>query len=203
MKKSISVTACIIMIFMMAIVLSGCGKQTLEGTWTAKIDFGENLSEEIGEDADIGEVPFSFSITFNKDGTYSASFDEESIRKSLETAMPKIVEAYKHELAEEFEIDDDDDLDGVLEFFGISTDEIMDEYLSNREIKEFILDSFSEGQYRAENGKLYISNSVYKQPDSKNFIEYELGKKLIITKSSDDYFFSIYSEDILPLELTK
>lgn len=200
MKKIISFALSIVMVLGLVAVLSSCGgskKTTFTGKWTAELDAGELLASELG--VDIGKINVKFYLTLNEDNTYSFEPDIESFEKSFKKAKPAIKEALKASFAEE--MGEDADIDELFEEMGIDFDEYIDEMFSADTLEEGMEDSNYEGQYKAEDGKLYVSFDKDEEPDEDTYLEYEFDDKNITIKS--DNAFEVFTEELCPAKLSK
>ena len=201
MKKIIS----ILLIAVMLLAFAGCGKsksgdkEQFVGTWKATLDMtellNESLREGIGDDemADFFVIDkFSFDVVFkfNDDGTYSTDVDQASLDKSAETMKTAVKDGlmdYFEVMVDEMELDMS--VEELLELSGLSMDDLLEEAmpadLFDDVVKEFKL----KGNWKAENGKLYTTESLSDDVNKAGYELYEItdaGIKLSLVDESED-----------------
>lgn len=200
-KKIVS----ILLIAVMLLAFAGCGKsksgdkEQFVGSWKATLDMtdvlNESLREGIGDDemADYFEIEkFSFDVlfTFNDDGTYSTDVDQASLDKSAEAMREGVKDGlinYFEAMIDEMELEMS--VDELLELSKISMDDLLEEAmppdLFDDVVKEFKL----KGNWKAENGKLYTTDSLSDDVNKSGYELYEItddGIKLSLVDESED-----------------
>lgn len=87
----------ILLVLCMVVALAACGgsKNTVVGTWTGTADARQTMIEAAPELADyLKAAPFSVTMTFNSDGTYSYTIDGTPIIPEMRTAVRSYLEDY-------------------------------------------------------------------------------------------------------------
>lgn len=186
MKKIIA----LLLAFAMVFALAGCGEKEPEilGTYETRFDIHDILVEMIdGEDvfeglafADyIGSVELVLVSEFKEDGTYYQSVDKTSVENALEEVKAATIALcrdmvyliFVEALAEEgVEIGSMEELES---FMGMSFDEACEEIMgvnlnsyaaelfdSAITVDMLMEDTETEGNYKAENGKIYLSDGL-------------------------------------------
>ena len=177
----------ILMVVAMALALFSCSspsdKEKFIGTWKAAIDVTdtvtEGLAQEGGEIADyinLGKFEFVLLFTFNEDGTYSMSADENSLNDSIENvkvALKDGLTKYCEEMIADTGLDMSVD-DVLMLSTGMSMDEMIEEGFSDDLFSGAIEEIESSGKWNAEDGKLYISDSMAGDIDETSYVPYEI-----------------------------
>ena len=166
MKKQLSLILCLVMLI--SLVFTGCGATTIVGVWKGTIDMTDMLTEQIsGADESMAEY-FSFdgialdvNMTFNEDGTCSMAFNEEDVQKMMEKLIEQMLPVMSAMI---------EDLSGMSFADFLTISELTEEEF-NTSLKEEIMNSFdvselnTQGNYKAEDGKLYITDDLDEQVD--------------------------------------
>lgn len=152
--------------------------ELLVGNWKAEIDMTDvvvdSFAAEIGDEEvmsyfDFGKIMTELTFTFNEDGTYKMTMElsnktvkafntalEEGVRAYMEDIIAAQIEAYGMTM-EEFEAE-------YLEETGVTVaddiDANIEELMAEFDIEELLADSSIEGNWKVENGKLYMTEDV-------------------------------------------
>lgn len=200
-KKIVSM----LLIAVMLLAFAGCGKsksgdkEQFLGTWKATLDMtdllNESLREGIGDDemADFFVIDkFSFDVVFkfNDDGTYSTDVDQASLDKSVETMKT----AVKDGLMDYFEVmidgqELDMSVEELLELSGLSMDDLLEEAMPADLFDDVVAEFKLKGNWKAENGKLYTTESLSDDVNKAGYELYEItnaGIKLSLVDESED-----------------
>lgn len=209
MKKMISLLMALVMVFTFA----ACGGPDILGTYEVEFDLTQLVCDEFDKGAGIDGTEMSlsnylddFTITmiseFNEDGTYSQYADSASLEAALDNMAAAIAPVMNdfmlYTFAEEFSaygynIETREDVEALL---GIEWDNIfstvlgmdMDSFISEM-MTELSTDLFEdsmlqEGNYKAVDGKLYLSDGLEYDIDETIYETYEMdGNNVIITGS--------------------
>lgn len=192
MKKTI---ALLLAMVMLTGLLAGCGgDDALVGTWEASIDVTDQLNQQfaaagLGDYIKLDSFAMAVRFTFNEDGTYSCVVDEDGLGKALDTLKTTLrdgLTAYAQDAVDEaaaagageFTVDD------VFAAAGTTLDEMMDQMFMDDEIKAAAAEQTAEGKYKAEDGKLYLSDAPDHIPDETMYQTYTIeGDTLTIHES--------------------
>lgn len=215
MKRTITRITAVLLIIATMFAFSGCLTRedlVFRGSWKGTIDLSTVIDESMKEILDEAEttgyltdkVTVDILFDFNKDGTYSAKIDEESV----ENAVQKFSDIMKNLVREQVEILIADegyyDVDAFFEEnYGTDFDEYFENYIQGNgvadEIRESLSSEKANGKFIAKDGKLYTSDDVSNDPDMSEYIEYTIGNgKITLVKSSDS---EDYSDGFFPVEL--
>ena len=208
MKKKLAVVLCLVMVFMLA--LTGCGESSkFVGKWEATIDITEylkaDMDDEMLEYIDIDNFELVLVMEFNKDGTYERTIDEDALADSLDDFKASI----KKGLTKYFEavIDDqglDMTVDELLEQSDTDMDSVIDEAFDADTWGEIVDAIACEGQYKAEDGKLYLSLDEDDEIDEDMYWVYKLDDgKFKVTKEKGFDEDEELGDEVLPLTFKK
>ena len=192
MKNSIRKMASILLAALMLLMLFGCSKsgasdqKKFEGTWKATVSLTDLANESIQQSSGIDSQTFSkyFKVskfelvlvfTFRDDGTYSLSVDEAQLNQNNKAFMDEIkagmIKFFEDNLAEQgIDMSVDEFVEAQA---GMSLDEYFDQTFP-ASIFDGMADSFSAtGKWKAEDGKLYLSQSTSADIDTNDYDLYE------------------------------
>lgn len=165
MKKIISLSLCLILV----LSLCACGaKEDLSGKWTATLNMVSSYNAELEAvdptmaqylALDRFDVPLVLEL--NADGTYAMRVE----RADMEAVMAEVIdktkagmEAYFADLLAQQGIEMD--VTEALAAMGISMDDLVAEMTVQFENDEFYASMTSEGQWKAKDGKFYMTDSL-------------------------------------------
>lgn len=160
-------------------VLAACGgdkKATsgdgIEGKWNASIDMTDYINQTLeasgmGEFVQLSDFGMVLTMELKGDNTYTLAVDKDALAASMEGVKDQM----KDGLGEYFaQMMPGVDVDQALAQSGMSMDDLLDQAMD--------LDAMSgslnlAGQYKAEDGKLYMSNDTSVEPTD-NYLAYDL-----------------------------
>ena len=165
MKKIIALSLCLIL----ALSLCACGaKEDLTGKWTTNINMAQVFNDEMAA-ADPTMAEYMAVETFNlplvlelkEDGTYSMTVDPTA----MEATMNKLVEDMTVGLEAYFaaifaEQGLEMDVNEALAAMGMDLDSLVAELSAELTSEDVFAEFSSEGKYKAEKGKLYMTESL-------------------------------------------
>lgn len=161
--------------------LTGCGEKEnpIIGSWQAELELADVLTEAFAQDEEMGpylqirSFPIQLQTVFREDGTYSMSVDHAS----AESAMSGLMEDLRSSI--------EDYLNAAVAEYGgtITAEEIlaedgtsMDALMAEMELELSSGDLLSvlngEGKYLAENGRLYLSDSIQTEAGANGYETY-------------------------------
>lgn len=199
MKKLQSSILGVLLIALVLATFAGCNggdKDSFIGSWKTTINLDEIINESIaGEDEDMADYfkieDFNLTMlyTFNEDGTYTVAADKDATRESFEKMRDALsaglTDYLKAMLASEGVSMDIDDL---LALNGTSLEEMMDSILSDEALDEMVAEMETTGNWKAEKGKLYTTESVDDDFDESEYETYTItsGKLTLKEAVGDD-----------------
>lgn len=213
MKRKISLILSMLLVLSMVFALTGCGggnaQKALVGEWEASLDMKDFVNEGMKEDEEmaeylmIDEFVITLKFAFNEDGTYKMSSDESSIKEALEGVKNSMVDGLNRYFEDYIaESGLDMSVEDVLALSGTTLDELAAEAFGDNLAKE-VADSITlEGNYKAEGGKLYLSDGTEHLVDKNVYYTYELSGgelKLLAFYGQDDEF----GADMYPIVFKK
>lgn len=207
MKKILSLLMALVLVFSLA----ACGGPEILGTYETKIDMTDQLVTEFDEGAEISGTELSLanyldecSLTmisvFNEDGTYSQSVDAASIDAVLENLKDAIIplmdDLMLYSFIDQFSvlgytIETREDVEQIVgmeweEIFasviGVDSEQFVSDLID--ELSESLIseDLSKSGKYKAEDGKLYLSNAPEEEINESAFETYVIdGDTVTIT----------------------
>ena len=191
---------------------------TILGSWDAVWDMSSlfNATITMGDKnmekfVHIEKLDFSIRFTFNEDGTYTVSMDEDAIKASLAEIEDDLLHGFNEYFAymiAESELDMT-----VADLLAASGYESMDAYLDTlMDGFEGASESFATtGKWKIEDGKLYRCNQNA-EINEKKYFTYELTDnelkllEVFGTDMNDDDMESLFGtllDDLFPMVLTR
>lgn len=187
MKKLFAAPLALVMLLAMA----GCsdpGEASLTGTWEAQVDASAvldeilaDMDEELQSYFEFDGFSFTMVMTLREDGTYTTSADEVSVEAavdslvtSLEDGMIKAMEAQLAQMGIDTSVEE------ALAATGMTMADLMTGIDAEAMVAQ--MTGSSEGNYKAEEGKLFLSSSLETTVDEAIYDTYELdGDTLTLT----------------------
>ena len=180
--------------------LTGCGEKEnpIVGTWEAELDLTDELNAALSEDEALGEYMnlrefvIRVQTVYREDDTYSMSADRASIQTALDGLTEDLTTAVQSWLdASIAAYGGDMTAEEVLAQDGTSMDELITEMKTVLSPEELISGLNRQGRYRAEDGKLCLSDSVNTEIDSRQYEIYTIEGKgaeqtLTLTAGTED-----------------
>lgn len=179
MKKIIALLLCVLMV---CGLFAGCSKgatdeEKIVGSWTAKVDIAKAMNAifevqdpDMAETMALKDVVVTIVWEFTEDGEYSMKVDKKAsadamddLVAQIETGMPKYLEKTLGMSIEEFE-----------ELSGMKIEDLIAEAFGD-DPAGMLMESFEdlEGQYKLDDGKLYISDDPDNEPGKDDYYTYE------------------------------
>lgn len=163
-------------------------QEKLVGTWKGDLDMTKTMMEELGEGVEgfeLDEFKVTAVFTFTQEGTYTMELDEESVQKAMDGLIAGM-EGFMKTMMEEMAKEAGMTLEDMLAASGMTMEDMMSmvtEELEGQDlVGEMVKDAKSEGKYKAENGKLYLSESLDAEVDINVYDTYTLeGDVLTLT----------------------
>ena len=214
MKKRIALLLSFVLVLSLALCACGGGekKETLIGTWNATIDIAEVYNAEIAASGDEAMAEYlsvdSFAIplvmTFNEDGTYSLTVDKEG----MDAAMNGLIEDMKVGLEKYFNdyfssMGLEIDVDEALAASGMSLDALVEEMKAEIMTEDMYADMESAGQYKAEDGKLYLTEDVEVEPVGGVYNTYTIEGDTLTIEAGTEELEDEMAELLFPLVLKR
>ena len=162
---------------LLVVMLSGCGvlgalvnANEFVGTWETTVDLTDSINKEIESvGVAIDEFEITLVYTFNIDGTYKAEPDMDALENSFNALIDQLV----------------DEMEKVVQGYGMSVadyeaqagislrDAVKATY--NQEMLDTLADGMtSEGNFKAEDGKLFMSDGLENGIDEEIYETYEM-----------------------------
>ena len=214
MKKRIALLLSFVLVLSLALCACGGGekKETLVGTWNATIDIAEVYNAEIAasgaeamaEYLSVDSFAIPLVMTFNEDGTYSLTVDKEG----MDAAMNGLIEDMKVGLEKYFNdyfssMGLEIDVDEALAASGMSLDALVEEMKAEIMTEDMYADMESAGQYKAEDGKLYLTEDVEVEPVGGVYNTYTIEGDTLTIEAGTEELEDEMAELLFPLVLKR
>lgn len=185
-----------IVLLVVAVYVSTADERALVGEWKATVDMTDYLQEEMSQLPEFGSymevTDFSFVVyyTFYDDYTYKAFVDEDSVNTAMENVKADLKDAL-YAYAEDVMRQNGLNMPAETMFAlsGTSVDEIIEEAFSAESMEDIADEFFNEGNFEADDGKLYMSDGYDYAVDPNSYETYELSdNQLVLTSGVDPEF---------------
>lgn len=219
LSKALALILCLAMLF----VMCACGENDTEkfvGTWEAEVDMTDtalaSLEDELGDLMvyfDFGKIISVITFTFDADGTYEMTMKltDESVEGYNSALKDGLKAMMSDQLAAEMEaygMTQEEYEAAYIEAYGVTVDEDIDAYIEQAiqeiDIQQILADSSMEGNWKVQDGKLFMTEDVDDDFDEASYDVYE---------ALTDTGFTIVSEfnegeedtenDLYPINFTK
>ena len=208
---------CFLLVFVMIFLLTACGpteKDKLLGTWKGEVDmthlFNESIATEGGEDVsaymEIQDFTLVIALNFYEDDTYSMVVDEDALMVTVEGAKDDLKAGLERYLMETVSaaLGVEMPIEELLEYAGISMDEITDGIFTQELIDEMVDGINSAGHFLAEEGKLYLSGGLGYEIDKSDCESYSLdGDVLSLVEFISREEVDEFTKALYPMEFHK
>ena len=179
-KRVLSVLVAALLLLTM---LTACGSKTdkaMLGKWVCEMDFGSYLNEGLATEPEIAqylmvdEFVLEVELYLNEDGTYKMVADEEAakemfkgVQEDFKEGMGKYLDAMIKEQGLNMTVDE------MLQMSGTTFDALVEEAFGDAMLNEMISEFETEGKYKVEDGKLYMSEDLDSEIDEEVYETYE------------------------------
>jgi len=184
-------------------------KDALPGTWSANLDFTEMLKKEVGseEQALFDGIKFElvFNFTFNEDGTYSLTVDEDAFDKTksdmIDALAKNVIPILKSTEESLKDMSDEEVIAYYEQLSGEKWDDFIAEFKQEMDDEldaaDLASDINTSGKYKVDGDKLYLSDDVTAEPDESEY--------LVIKLNSNTSFSitEIHEDSVLEEEVTE
>lgn len=208
---------CLVILGIVGAMIFGAGpEKKFYGSWSSKMDITDIIKEGLGSDAELLGDDYKFEVqvdfVFNKDKTYEMSINRDAFDSSKEEFLSEIKTNLREVMLETMRealpsYSDDELLDAFERSQGETLDESIDALIEEELTLDFdaIVTSLDyKGQYKVEDDKFYLSNSLNTVVETDTYGVYEIksNNEIYVTdyivdgESTDDVF-------ILPFTMVK
>ncbi len=141
-------------------------EEKIIGTWAFTFEMDNYInyllsSEEDVEFFEVEGMELQMNFIFFDNGTYKMAADEDSTEKFISDFLVQFrnaMELYMMEVLKQEGIEMS--LDEFLTASGTSMDELMEEAFSDVDLESVVNESMSQGLFKLENGKIYLSDDL-------------------------------------------
>ena len=210
MKKRIALLLSFVLVLSLALCACGGGKKdTIVGTWKANIDLAEAFNEEMaaagmGDFINLESFALPLVMTFNEDGTGSMTVDQAAMTETIDKLAADLtagLEAYFTEYFASMGLEID--LDEALAASGMSMDDLVEEMKAEFAGEDAFAEFTNEFKYKAEDGKLYMSEDLESEINTDTYNTYELkGNALTLDIGNEDLDEEM-AKYLFPMNLTR
>ena len=210
MKKRIALLLSFVLVLSLALCACGGGKKdTIVGTWKANIDLAEAFNEEMaasgmGDYINIESFNLPLVMEFKADGTGSMTVDQAAMTETVDKLAADLtagLEAYFTEYFSSMGLEID--LDEALAASGMSMDDLVEEMKAEFAGEDAFAEFTNEFKYKAEEGKLYMSEDLDSEISTDTYNTYELkGNALTLDIGNEDLDEEM-AKYLFPMNLTR
>lgn len=209
MKKRIALLLSFVLVLSLA--LCACGgekKDTLVGTWKANIELAEAFNEEMaaagmGDFINLESFALPLVMTFNEDGTGSMTVDQEAMTATIDKLAADLTAGLESYFTEYFaSMGIEMDLDEALAASGLSMDDLVEEMKAEFAGEDAFAEFTNEFKYKAEDGKLYMSEDLDSEI-SDTYNTYELKGNTLTLNAGTEELDEEMAKYLFPMTLTR
>ena len=208
MKKRIALLLSFVLVLSLALCACGGQKATIVGTWKANVELAEAFNEEMaasgmGDFINIESFNLPLVMTFNEDGTGSMTVDQEAMTETIDKLAADLtagLEAYFTEYFTSMGLEID--LDEALAASGMSMDDLVEEMKAEFAGEDAFAEFTSEFKYKAEEGKLYMSEDLDSEI-SETYNTYELKGDALTLDIGTEELDEEMAKYLFPMNLTR
>lgn len=207
MKKRIALLLSFVLVLSLALCACG-GKETIVGTWKTSINLADVFNQEMeaagmGEFINIESFNLPLIMEFKEDGTGSMTLDQEAMTATVDKLAEDLtagLEAYFTDYFASMGIEMD--LDEALAAAGMSMDDLVDELKAEFAGEDAFAEFTTEFNYKAEDGKLYMSEDLDSEI-STTYNTYELKGNTLTLDVGTEEIEEEAAEYLFPMTLTR
>lgn len=208
MKKRIALLLSFVLVLSLALCACGGQKATIVGTWKANVELAEAFNEEMeaagmGDFINLESFALPLIMTFNEDGTGSMSVDQAAMTETIDKLAADLtagLEAYFTEYFASMGLEID--LDEALAASGMSMDDLVEEMKAEFAGEDAFAEFTNEFKYKAEDGKLYMSEDLDSEI-SDTYNTYELKGNTLTLNIGTEELDEEMAKYLFPLTLTR
>lgn len=167
MKRIATLAVSVIMVLSMLLSMAGCTSEQSKfiGTWEAEMKLDEVLNTVLGANesleglVELKDISLTTQTTFNEDGTYKTVAVEESVEemgeKIIDAVLDGTLKALQNAVAAqgvEMTVEE------ILAAQGTTKEAMRKEFADSLDVDSMVENFVSEGEYKVEDGKLYMSD---------------------------------------------
>lgn len=164
------------------IAIAATAPESILGTWEGEMDLAAMMADALIAGDELAAEYFTFedlglrmTMVFREDGTCSVTIDEASMQATMEALMQQLMDGF-YKLIEAMLAEEDMDMsvEDFLDAAGVSTDALVEEILREAMNEEALAELAQECNYKAENGKLYLSDDLETEVTDDDASDYTL-----------------------------
>ena len=209
MKKRIALLLRFVLVLSLALCACVVGKKdTIVGTWKADLNLADAFNEEMaaagmGDFINIESFNLPLVMTFNEDGTGSMTVDQEAMTATIDKLAADLTAGLESYFSEYFaSMGIEMDLDEALAASGLSMDDLVDEFKAEFAGEEAFAEFTNEFKYKAEEGKLYMSEDLDSEI-SDTYNTYELKGNTLTLNIGTEELDEELAKYLFPMTLTR
>lgn len=210
MKKRIALLLSFVLVLSLALCACGEKKEpTVVGTWRADINLAEAFNEEMeasgmGDYINIESFNLPLVMEFKEDGTGSMSVDQAAMTETVDKLAADLttgLEAYFTEYFSSMGLEVD--LDEALAASGMSMDDLVNEMKAEFAGEEAFAEFTNEFKYKAEDGKLYMSDDLDSEVPTDEYNTYTLDGDTMTLDVGTEELEEEMAKYMFPMTLTR
>lgn len=210
MKRVVSALLAMVMLCAMLVSFTGCGADDpIVGTWQATIDMTDYINSQIGDEEmqnyiKIKDFSLLYRLVFDADGTYMAVVNEDEAEKmyaaakdTFKTGATQYLQSMIDAAGGGYTVDE------LLALSGTSLDKMVEQAFSDDNLDTMIDSMTKDGNFKAEDGKLWLSAGLDYAVDPESYERFEIsGNKLTLNEGTAETV-EIEGFEIYPLVFEK
>lgn len=210
MKKRIALLLSFVLVLSLALCACGEKKEpTVVGTWKADINLAEAFNEEMaasgmGEYINIESFNLPLILELKEDGTGSMSVDQAAMTETVDKLAADLTTGLEAYFTEQFaSMGMEVDLDEALAASGMSMDELVNEMKDEFAGEDAFAEFTNEFNYKAEDGKLYMSEDLETEIDTAVYNTYKLDGDTLTLEVGTEELDEEMAQYMFPMTLTR
>jgi len=139
-------------------------KDSIEGEWECTIDMVDTLNDQFEEAGmggyfDIDNFKITMQLEFDDDGNYSMTVDEDALKDTMDDVIDSMTTGLEDMLADLAE-ENGMTFDDLMSAMGYeSMSDYMEEAFSEDTFNDMVTTMETEGKYKVEDDKLFMTTS--------------------------------------------
>lgn len=154
---------------------------SIVGTWEMSMELADQFNQQfaavgMGSYVKLDSFALVVRYTFDNNGTYSCTVDEAALNKSVED-LKAVMKTGLTRYAEDMIAAEGlagVTVDDVFAAAGTTLDEMMQEMFPEEQVKELAKSMGSQGRYKSQSGKLWLSAGLDYLPDENMYHHYTI-----------------------------
>ena len=185
MKRKICLVLAAIVLFTAIATFAGCSKESdaLIGTWVGEVNYANYFNQGLQSIAGEGlaeywaveNFPITLILTFQTDGTYSMTVDQEKLTQTIEDLKKKLTRGLRDFMQDLIDASESTlTLDEFMVSMYISAETLIQEAIGQDVVEALVNECTYNGNYSVKDGRLYTSAALAYAIDESMYETYEV-----------------------------